>query len=82
MPYKIVNRVIMRCGYRWSQKGNDFPKFVYKAHEKHGCKSEVEQKIRVCRQDDPFLAGSISRKSTGRNQAAGQLRVSAMLRHK
>ena len=38
MPYKIVNRVNMRDCYSVFHKGNDFPKFVYKAHQKCGCK--------------------------------------------
>lgn len=38
MSYKIVNRIIKRSCYRVSQKGNDFPKFVYKFTRGTGAK--------------------------------------------
>jgi len=68
------------------QNGNCFPKSTEQAHEKHGCKSEMVQKIwgrrgAPCEMYEivlPSLGASFGR---GRNQTAGQLRMSAMLRH-
>ena len=76
---RTIEILLLQC-----RKGNCFPKSLEQAHENHGCEGEIVQEVSglMCETYTRLsLEDSFRRESTRRNQTAGQLRMSAMLRH-